>query len=153
MIDKTMLEQLAGDVCTTMLGLELTPAGGAFQATDVGLYCGHIGIDGDWQSQIFVFCANGLSQRIASSMFMTEPDDLTDGEIGDAIGELVNILGGNVKGVLPGENSLSLPSVDQLDGDQIPAVECNDTDAYFQCDGHALTIRVSKPVECQSTTG
>ncbi len=152
MIDQPMVEQLTSDVCTSMLGLGLHPAANPFGPTDVGLYCAHIGISGDWESQVFVICANGLAQQIASSMFMTPPDDLSDGEIGDAIGELVNMLGGNLKGVLPGENVLSLPTVLQLDGQQITESRGQSTDVCFECEGHPLTVRFSQPIECNTAT-
>ena len=152
MIDEPMVEQLTNDVCASMLGLNVQPNARPFQSTDVGMYCAHVGIEGNWQAQIFVICANGLAQKIASSMFMIEPDELSEGEIGDAIGELANMLGGNLKGVLPGENTLSLPSVEQADGQAIADLKTSFNDVCFECEGYPLTVSFSNPVQCETCT-
>ncbi len=48
---------------------------------------------------------------IASNMFDMSEDELTEAEIRDALGEIVNMVGGNLKGIVEGESSLSLPCV------------------------------------------
>ena len=44
-------------------------------------------------------------------MFGAEPGDLSDDEVSDALGELTNMVGGNIKSLLPAPSQLSLPSV------------------------------------------
>ncbi len=44
-------------------------------------------------------------------MFAMEPDEVSDAEIGDALGEMANIVGGNVKALMPEPSVLSLPQV------------------------------------------
>jgi len=147
MIDEPTIEQLTSDVCTTMLGLNLIPSADAYADNSGGLYCAHIEIEGDWHIQLFVICPAELAHHIAATMFMMEPDELSDEETGDAMGELVNIIGGNVKGIIPGENSLSLPTVLCLDAQQVTEQKGQNTDVHFLCEGHALTIRYSEPAE------
>jgi len=147
MIDEPTIEQLASDVCTTMLGLNLVSSVEAIADNCEGLYCAHIEIEGDWHIQLFVICPTELAHHIAATMFMMEPDELSEEEIGDAMGELVNILGGNVKGILPGENGLSLPTVLRLDAAQMTELKGHNTDVNFVCEEHALTIRYSEPAE------
>ena len=151
MIDETMVQQLTGDVCSEMLGLDLAPSAATNRLTDGPVYCAHIGIAGDWQCEICVICTPALAQTIASTMFMTGPEDPDEGEIGDAVGELVNILGGNIKGVMPGENSLSLPSVVQIDGTQITKMKSDNHDVHFQCASQPMTVRYCEPVQREST--
>ncbi len=148
MIDSLVVEQLVEDVCTTMLGLQVAPCGLAEHDHPHGVYCGHIGVEGDWQLQIYAICDAMFAARVASAMFMVEPDELTEGEIGDAIGELVNILGGNVKGILTGDNQLSLPTVERLEASEVAVFKGKNIDVCFRCEGHSLTIRYSDPVEC-----
>ena len=149
MIARPIVEQLAHDVCTSMLGLNLETGCPPIQPKDIETYCAHIQIEGDWQVQIFVICANGLAQKIASTMFMSEPDELSADEIGDAVGELVNMLGGNLKGVLSGDNRLSLPSVERADTQSLSQLKSDFDDVYFECEGYPLTVRFSEPIECK----
>ena len=58
-------------------------------------------------------CSRGAARRAASLMFELPDEELTGDEIDDAMGELINVVGGNIKGVLPGPTSLSLPSVQE----------------------------------------
>ena len=44
-------------------------------------------------------------------MFGSAPDVVTDAEVVDALGELTNMIGGNVKSLLPAPSQLSLPMV------------------------------------------
>ena len=46
-------------------------------------------------------------------MFQTGEDDLDDGDIADAFGELANIIGGSLKCLQPEPSQLSLPTVSQ----------------------------------------
>jgi chemotaxis protein CheX len=72
-------------------------------------------LTGDWNGAIRVSCEAATAERIAGSML-----SLGDGvhvpreDVHDAIGEVVNVVGGNVKGALGGETSLGLPTI--LDG-------------------------------------
>ncbi|MFN0026263.1 MAG: chemotaxis protein CheX [Acidimicrobiales bacterium] len=51
------------------------------------------------------------ARELAALMFSFEQDDVTEDEITDAIGELVNMLGGNLKSLMAQPARLSLPSV------------------------------------------
>lgn len=44
-------------------------------------------------------------------MFEIGVDDVDDGEVADAFGELANMIGGNLKCLLPEPSQLSLPTV------------------------------------------
>ncbi len=44
-------------------------------------------------------------------MFDAAVEDVSPADVLDAVGELVNIVGGNLKGMLPSPTGLSLPSV------------------------------------------
>jgi chemotaxis protein CheX len=70
-----------------------------------------IHIHGSWEGSVIVHCSHALSAHIASVMFDMPPEELTSDEIGDAIGEIVNMLGGSVKSLVDGPGSLSLPTV------------------------------------------
>ena len=44
-------------------------------------------------------------------MFGMEPDEVSADEVADAVGELTNMVGGNIKSLLPEPSLLSLPTV------------------------------------------
>lgn len=78
-----------------------TPAELAASVAIVGAYDGHV----------IVACTRDGSRAVASALFEMAPEELTPDEIGDALGELVNVLGGNVKSMLPAPSTMSLPSI------------------------------------------
>src|SRR6056297_15592 len=45
------------------------------------------------------------AQRIAETMFAADPGTLPDEEVRDAVGEVVNMIGGNVKGTYTQESA------------------------------------------------
>ena len=73
-------------------------------------------IDGDRSASVFVYTSPELANCIAASMFGQELDELEQSDVLDALGEVVNVIGGNVKGILNQECSLSLPCVGISEG-------------------------------------
>jgi CheY-specific phosphatase CheX len=74
---------------------------------------------GDWNGSVRVSCEPATAEWIARTMLALAGDDsLPDDDVHDALGEVVNVVGGNVKGTLGGETSLGLPVVRpfQFDG-------------------------------------
>jgi chemotaxis protein CheX len=87
-----------------------------------GLLAGGPGLDGDrvtgcvhlsgaYTGSIMLQCSAPAARDAAAALFCIQPGDVTASEVVDAIGELANMVGGNVKSMLPGPSLLSLPSV------------------------------------------
>lgn len=70
-----------------------------------------VSITGAWHGRVFVSCSNAASEHAAAALLGVERDKVTKDDIEDALGELANIIGGNVKGMLPEPCALSLPEV------------------------------------------
>ena len=68
-------------------------------------------ITGDWEGVVSIRCSRALSEAIASSMFALEPNELSNEEIYDAVGEIANMIGGGVKSIAEGESTLTIPVV------------------------------------------
>jgi chemotaxis protein CheX len=52
------------------------------------------------------------TEAVSAWVDMTRPPTVVDDEdVADALGELANVLGGNIKSVLPGESRLGLPQI------------------------------------------
>jgi chemotaxis protein CheX len=74
---------------------------------------GCVHISGAYTGSLTVRCSGEMARQIAGSLFGMPDEDVTDTEIADAIGEIANILGGNVKSMLPAPSALSLPAIAQ----------------------------------------
>ena len=77
----------------------------------------------------------------AGSLCAIAPEDASASDLTDAIGELANVLGGNVKGLLPGPSLLSLPTVS---AEEAPprSVSSEAQELWFLCSGEPLVVLV-----------
>jgi chemotaxis protein CheX len=85
----------------------------AVDASDASL-TGTVSISGQWDGLVALTCSSVAATRVAALMFDAELEKISQADVLDAVGELVNIVGGNLKGMLPSPTGLSLPSV--MDG-------------------------------------
>jgi chemotaxis protein CheX len=70
-----------------------------------------VSVTGAWQGHVVVSCSDKAARHVAGALLGFEADDVTEADIADALGELANIIGGNVKSLLPEPCALSLPHV------------------------------------------
>ncbi|HRS75381.1 MAG TPA: chemotaxis protein CheX [Anaerolineaceae bacterium] len=105
------------EVFNTMLGLELSA--GEVYSEEVppppteGVVS-LIGMAGRWVGTGCIYCSGELACRLTSIMLMTEPVEAVSEEVLDVIGELTNMIIGNVKTGLEeslGPMGLSIPTV------------------------------------------
>jgi chemotaxis protein CheX len=66
-------------------------------------------IAGDWQLAVVLNCSIAAARHAATAMFATTRADEKPEDIQDTMCELINIIAGNIKGVLSGISHLSLP--------------------------------------------
>ena len=68
-----------------------------------------VSITGSWTGHV-VYASSTLAARRAAAAFLAmEADEVTEEDMSDVLGELANIVGGNVKAMLPPGALLSLP--------------------------------------------
>jgi chemotaxis protein CheX len=70
-----------------------------------------VSVTGAWRGHVLVSCSEAASRNAAAALLGIELDEVTEDDIADALGELANIIGGNVKSLLPEPCALSLPHV------------------------------------------
>ncbi|HTW07789.1 MAG TPA: chemotaxis protein CheX [Acidimicrobiales bacterium] len=70
-------------------------------------------ISGEWNGTVCLSCSALAARHATAAMFAISDDELTSNDIVDAIGELVNVVGGNIKSMVPGPSVLSLPRVSE----------------------------------------
>lgn len=109
---ETELRQITEDTWRIVLGEDLEPSHEALTpGTIPDPIAACMQIAGDWQLAVVVYCSVALARHAAGLMFGTEGDDANAEDVNDTMCELVNIIGGNVKGVLSGTSHLSLPNL------------------------------------------
>ncbi len=100
-------------------------------------------ISGGWEGAVIVQCESPLARRSAALMFDSTPENIASDDVNDAMGELVNMVGGNFKTLIPATCSLSLPAV--VEGRdysvKVPGALPIKRVA-FQSDGGVLTVSV-----------
>jgi chemotaxis protein CheX len=72
---------------------------------------GCVAVSGEWTGTVFLACDPELAAAAAEAMFAADPGTLSVDEVSDALGELTNMIGGNIKSLLPAPSRLSVPSV------------------------------------------
>jgi chemotaxis protein CheX len=105
------LEVITREVWTSFLDGD--PAGLLVSGDDVAgeRVTGCVHLSGAYTGSIMLSCSGPAARDAAAALFSMQPSDVTQNEIIDAIGELANMVGGNVKSMLPGPSALSLPAV------------------------------------------
>jgi chemotaxis protein CheX len=140
-IDEEILQQVVNDVCSGMLGLHMEPSD-TFNCEDTDALSAVIRITGGWDSLVQVLTPRKTAVAIASSMFDMSEDELTEAEIRDAVGEIVNMIGGNLKGIVEGDSCLSLPCV----GESVGATPFDNSFSGLtvtnRCQGDPLIVRL-----------
>ncbi len=109
---------------------------------------GMISITGSWKGVVAVDLPATLARRAAAAMFGTEPDETPHDEVKDALGEVANMVGGNLKSMLSPPCAMSLPSV--IEGREyevsVPGSE-KVTEVGFKCQDLEFRVVVLKQDE------
>jgi chemotaxis protein CheX len=86
------------------------PPGTPFDTT--GVWSAAVTVTGSWAGSVTVELTDAAAGELAATMLDLPPGTAAaDADVADAVGELVNMVGGNVKSLMPGPSVLSLPSV------------------------------------------
>jgi len=105
------LREVVEVVWTVTLGFEVLDAVGSLPPPAASTWCGCVRVVGGWSGLVKLSMAEVLARQAAAVMFGAPPESLSNDDLIDALGELTNVTGGNVKALLPGPSQLSLPSV------------------------------------------
>ncbi len=105
------IAQIAQSIWETLFSfpLDLAPAGVGL-AGDAQVMTGCIQIDGAWNGAVMLQCPQSLAERLSAELFRPE-GACTPEEVHDTVGELTNMLAGNIKALLPEPSRISLPTV------------------------------------------
>ena len=70
-----------------------------------------VSLTGGWHGHVVVSCSSGAARHAAAAFLAMEAGEVSDEDMTDVMGELANIVGGNVKSMLPAATAVSLPHV------------------------------------------
>ena len=102
---------------------------------------GSVRIKGAWQGEVLLQCSVELARRAAVVMFRVELEKVAPEQARDAVGELTNMTGDNLKALLPPSCKISLPAVTE-DNNGKPSVPGSQIRSHlsFQCQGQPFSV-------------
>lgn len=106
------ITEIARMVFDTVLGLEAVPTDGTPPLpAGAAMLAGAVRITGAFDGAVTVSCSPQLASHAAAILFDVPDGAATETDTRDALSELVNITGGNLKPLVPGPSTLSLPEI------------------------------------------
>jgi chemotaxis protein CheX len=66
-------------------------------------------ISGAWEGTVRLECAQDHAEAVAARMFSEDAGEVSAEQARDALGELANVVTGNIKSLLPAPSALSMP--------------------------------------------
>ena len=107
---KEDLGRIAHDIFDTMLGVEVQLTDREWLPTRDRL-TGAVYLAGAWSGAVLLECGHSQAYHFTSRLMSIPIPEEMNGDVRDTMGELANMLGGNLKSVLPRGVVLSMPSV------------------------------------------
>jgi chemotaxis protein CheX len=136
------IEQVVQSIFSTMLGMEVSRDDSAKLAFDEKLLA-TIQIAGAQSLSVVLSVSPGVARSSAAAMLQVPLDGVADVDERDVVAELTNMIGGNLKSLLPAPLFLSLPTVVEGKnlGVQVPGAELVE-DVLLQCESGPLRVRL-----------
>ena len=100
------LDRIVSDVLGVMFSASSNPSG---QAPGADSFTSVVSFVGEWSGAVLVRCGMATAHKLAQRLFKL--DNVASDDVADAMGELANMIGGNLKSILPPGVILSVPNV------------------------------------------
>jgi CheY-specific phosphatase CheX len=147
------IQSLIAGVWETVLGLAARPVPAPPVGVQQGLVAGCVQISGDWEGAVLLELPTLLACHVACIMFDLDPACVSSNEIRDAVAELTNIAGGNLKALIPGICSLALPEVGFGSAQHLPMQGRLIAEMTFESEGMPFVVRILERLRTQALTG
>lgn len=106
--DLSLLEAVVSQVWSTMLSAESTPWTGTLPEDFAGPSA-RIRVTGDWSAEMVLVTTDVAAHSL--TRWLLRGDLVTPEDVADALGEVLNVVAGSLKGALGGTSRLGLPLV------------------------------------------
>jgi CheY-specific phosphatase CheX len=117
MLTQLELEPFRADICglsesvfRSMLRIEVHPSDAELLG-DSELITGAVYFAGAWKGAVLLQCNRSQACEFTARLMGIPTPESFDDDVCDAVGEVANIIGGNLKPILPHGIALSMPSV------------------------------------------
>jgi chemotaxis protein CheX len=122
-VPSSELAQIVESVFGTMLSMQTEVCGTPwFPSPNGDRLTSAVHLTGSWNGAVLMECDRRQACRFAGRFLSMEPADTFDDVVRDVLGELANMIGGNLKCVLTQGIRLSMPSV--VDGSDYSVRVC-----------------------------
>jgi chemotaxis protein CheX len=102
-----------------------------------------ISITGKHAGALVLSCTLALARKMAAVMFAIDVATVQESDMRDALGEVVNIAGGNFKSLLPPGSELSLPTVIRGERSRVFVGRTRLASRHlFMCEGEVVLLEV-----------
>lgn len=105
-----MVTQIVESIFTTMMDLPVSASEAPWLPARDRLVSS-VHLEGDWSGVVSLECNQEQACRFAGRLLSMNPPDAVDDDVRDALGELANMIGGNLKSTIAVDARLSMPSV------------------------------------------
>lgn len=144
------ITEIACSIWETLFALPLVEGTTPPQPTD-STVTGCVNIEGAWNGAVTFQCPMALAGILTAQMFLNGSSPSVD-DISDAVGELTNMLAGNVKALLPEPCHISLPGVAFGSDYRFSVVGTKPVASVsFTCGGHPLLVTLLRRTDDEST--
>ena len=113
-VTEDVVADIVQSIFTTMVGLEVAVVESPSSSQERGL-TSSVYLEGDWNGAVCFECNRQHACHIAGHFLSISPPEVIDDDVRDVLGELANMIGGNIKSMMSSDVRLSLPSV--VDGE------------------------------------
>lgn len=136
------IEQIVQSIFSSMLSIEVARVDSAPQSFAEKLMA-TIQIAGEKSTSVVLSVCPGAARQAAAAMLQMPAGNVSTEDERDVVAELANMVGGNLKSLLPGPLFLSLPTVVEGHnlGLQVPGAELVE-DVVLQCENGLLRVRL-----------
>lgn len=141
MIETDDIVAITQNVFSTMIQMDTYPISRSSCIEPETEMVGCIQIVGEWCGTVLLKTSVALASTAGARMFALDENEVADADRQDSLAELTNMIGGNIKSIVPSPSSLSLPTVTNGKDFQVRnfgTIPISDT--AFQCDEHVFRV-------------
>ncbi len=132
------IQTIVETIWLTMLGIPIDRLPETADQAMNGDCLAHITINGNWEGSLELSCSMGLARFVGAALFQEDPWELDEESSLEAVLELTNMIGGNVKALVGEGNRLGLPELqpsESGEGEQ-------EASLLFDCLGEPLALQL-----------
>ena len=140
------LPSVTMDVCKTMLGLQIDTVAPPSDANQSDVFYAAVDITGDEHLTIGIGACKNAADALTCAMFNRQPSTSPEEDIADAVAEIANMIGGNIKGILGGDCRLSIPEIAR----ELPETDEKAVEFNFDLNGGLMKVTLEPSVQVES---